>query len=106
MNAGRTAKEKKPFARIGLVARSGDNRLSETLTAIYELLRRKRLVVVPEHRRIAVNAGRTAKEKKPFARIGLVAKSGDNRLSETLTAVYGPLRQKRLIAVPEHRRMP
>ncbi len=49
MNAGRTAKEKKPFARIGLVAKSGDNRLSETLTAIYELLRKKRLVVIPEH---------------------------------------------------------
>ncbi len=53
-----------------------------------------------------MNAGRTAKEKKPFARIGLVAGSGDNRLSETLTAVYGPLRRKRLIAVSEHRRMP
>ncbi len=52
MNAGRTAKEKKPFARIGLVARSGDNRLSETLTAIYGLLSKKRLVVVPEHRRM------------------------------------------------------
>ena len=49
----------------------------------------------------AVNAVKTA-GKKPFARIGLVAKSGDNRLSETLTAIYKLLREKRLIVMPEH----
>ena len=48
MNATKVPK-KKPFARIGLVAKSGDNRLSETLTAIYALLRKKRLIVMPEH---------------------------------------------------------
>ncbi len=52
-----------------------------------------------------MNAGRTAKGTKPFAR-GLVVGSGDNRLSETLTAIYGLLSKKRLVVVPEHRRMP
>ena len=139
MNASKTP-EKKPFSRIGLIAKSGDNRLSETLTAIYALLRKKRLVVMPEHStgelvggiktcsltqlaekadlvlvgssaataliKDAMNASSRLvggiPKKKPFSRIGLVAKSGDNRLSETLTAIYALLRKKRLVVMPEH----